>query len=81
MTKRERTYAVTGMTCGHCALSVHEEVAELAGVEHVDVELGAGRLEVTGGHFSDDEVRDAVHRAGYALLSASANGDGDGGAD
>jgi copper chaperone CopZ len=61
MTKRERTYAVTGMTCGHCALSVHEEV--------------------TGGHFSDDEVRDAVHRAGYALLSASANGDGDGGAD
>ena len=26
-----REYTVEGMTCGHCALSVHEEVAEVAG--------------------------------------------------
>ena len=27
------TYTVTGMTCGHCAASVTEEISELAGVE------------------------------------------------
>ena len=27
------TYTVTGMTCGHCAASVTEEISEIAGVE------------------------------------------------
>ena len=81
MTTGARTYTVTGMSCGHCALSVREEVAELTGVEQVEVELESGRLSVTGAGFSDDEVRQSVRSAGYALVDASANGDGDGGAD
>ena len=28
----ERTYTVTGMTCGHCEMSVREEVSEVTGV-------------------------------------------------
>ena len=81
MTKPERTYTVNGMTCAHCALSVHDGVADVAGVEQVDVELATGRLTVTGAGFSDDEVRGAVGRAGYALVDASTNGDADGGPD
>jgi copper chaperone len=78
----ERTYTVTGMRCGHCALSVREEVSEVAGVERVDVDLDSGRLSVIGAGFSDDEVQAAVTGAGYELASHTQPGDtGDGAGD
>ena len=66
-TSTDRTYTVQGMTCGHCVLSVREEVAEVAGVEHVDVDLASGRLTITGTGVSDDAVRAAVADAGYEV--------------
>ena len=65
----ERTYTVQGMTCGHCVLSVREEVAELAGVETVDVDLASGRVTVTGSDVADEAVRAAVADAGYEVVS------------
>jgi copper chaperone len=62
-----RTYTVSGMTCAHCVASVSEEVAEIDGVEAVDVELASGRLTVTGEGFGDDAVRAAVAEAGYTV--------------
>lgn len=62
-----RTYTVKGMTCGHCRLSVMEEVGELDGVDRVEVELETARLEVAGSGFTDDQVRAAVEEAGYEL--------------
>ncbi len=62
-----RTYAVTGMTCQHCVMSVTEEVAEVAGVTGVDVDLASGRLTVTGAGVDDAAVRDAVAEAGYEV--------------
>jgi copper chaperone CopZ len=63
----ERTYVVHGMSCGHCALSVREEVTQVGGVTEIDVDLDSGRLDVTGTGFSDDDVEAAVVRAGYAV--------------
>jgi copper chaperone len=63
-----RSYTVSGMTCGHCVLSVREEVGEVAGVSAVDVDLASGRLVVTG-DFSDDSIRGAVADAGYEVAS------------
>ena len=40
----ETTYTVEGMTCGHCATSVREEVSELEGVRSVDVDVESGRV-------------------------------------
>jgi copper chaperone CopZ len=37
-----QTYSVTGMTCGHCAGAVTDELKELDGVTAVDVDLVAG---------------------------------------
>ena len=74
MASDERTYTVNGMTCGHCALSVREEVAEITGVEQVDVELDSGRLSVMGAGFSDEDVRAAVEGAGYELAAPAGNG-------
>src|SRR5437764_1277584 len=37
---------VTGMTCGHCASSVRDEVGDIPGVTAVDVHLGTGKVTV-----------------------------------
>jgi copper chaperone CopZ len=62
-----RTYSVQGMTCSHCVLSVTEEVSDVTGVRHVDVDLASGRLAVDGDGFSDDAIRAAVAEAGYEV--------------
>ena len=63
------TYTVAGMTCSHCVASVSEEVAEVTGVDAVDVDLGSGRLAVTGEDVSDAAVRAAVAEAGYEVVA------------
>jgi copper chaperone CopZ len=63
-----RDYTVSGMTCGHCVMSVREEVSEVAGVQAVGVDLASGRLTVTGDGVSDDAVAAAVADAGYELV-------------
>ena len=65
------TYTVVGMTCGHCVASVSEEVAEVPGVEGVDVDLASGQMTVTS-HAAvvDDLIRAAVVEAGYRLADS-----------
>lgn len=64
-------YQVTGMTCGHCEMSVREEVGEIAGVTNIDVSAETGRLVVTGQDDIDDAaVLAAVGEAGYAAVRA-----------
>ena len=63
------TYQVTGMTCGHCELSVREEVAELTGVDVIEVSHETGRLVVSAPDAVDDAaVLAAVDEAGYAAV-------------
>jgi len=64
-----KTYTVTGMTCAHCVLSVREEVAEVDGVERVDVDLATGRVAVRGDGVDDAAVAAAVAEAGYEVVS------------
>jgi copper chaperone len=68
-TLQTRRYTVHGMTCGHCVMSVREEVSEVAGVSYVDVDLASGRMTVTGIDVADDAVRAAVADAGYEVAA------------
>jgi len=61
-----QTYAVEGMTCGHCAAAVTSEVRAVDGVTDVHVDVSAGTVAVTGGA-ADDAVAAAVAEAGYTL--------------
>ena len=62
------TYTVAGMTCAHCVASVSEEVHEIPGVEHVDVVLKSGALNITSAEPIDEAaVKAAVEEAGYQL--------------
>lgn len=61
------TYTVTGMTCGHCELSVKEEISEIKGVTDVTADHTTGAVTVTGEGFSDEQVAAAIAEAGYEL--------------
>ncbi|WP_100445014.1 heavy-metal-associated domain-containing protein [Glycomyces xiaoerkulensis] len=66
------TYLVKGMTCGHCASAVTEEVKALPGVEDVDVAVDTGKVTVTSAEeLATDSVREAVDEAGYELVGQS----------
>ncbi|NMR30904.1 heavy-metal-associated domain-containing protein [Crystallibacter degradans] len=62
-------FEVTGMTCGHCELSVREEVQEVPGVETVEVSAKTGKL-VIGSQGPVDEVAviAAAEEAGYQAV-------------
>ena len=63
-----QTFTVTGMTCGHCAASVKEEVGEITGVTGVDVVVETGAVTVTSdAPLPRTAVEAAVTEAGYAL--------------
>ncbi len=68
MATSERTFTVEGMTCGHCELTVREEVEELDGVESAQVDGATGRLTVRG-DVDDAAVRAAVVDAGYRVTA------------
>ncbi|MDW5614865.1 MULTISPECIES: heavy-metal-associated domain-containing protein [Mycolicibacterium] len=62
-------YVVTGMTCGHCELSVQEEVSDVAGVQEVEVNATTGTLIVTSsGPVDDAQILHAVDEAGYSAV-------------
>ncbi len=62
------TYRINGMTCGHCASAVTEELSALDGVQDVSVNVDAGEATVTStSPLSDEVVAAAVDEAGYTL--------------
>lgn len=64
-------FSVSGMTCGHCEMSVREEVQEIAGVTDVEVSHETGQLVVTSEAGVDSAaVVAAVEEAGYQAVPA-----------
>lgn len=62
------TVIVSGMTCGHCAASVREEVGALAGVTDVDVDVASGRVTISSSApIEADAIRGAIEEAVYHL--------------
>jgi copper chaperone len=65
---------VTGMTCGHCASSVREELSELDGVAAVSIDLipgGTSRVTVHATAPLDDvAIAAAITEAGYEVAKA-----------
>ncbi len=62
-------YRVSGMSCSHCEAAVQSEVAQIPGVDGVDVSARTGRLVVTSSVPIDEEaVLGAVDEAGYEAV-------------
>lgn len=70
----QQTFAVTGLTCGHCVQAVTSELKEVPGVTEVTVDLepgGTSQVQVNADHaLSENEVAAALDEAGaYTLVS------------
>jgi copper chaperone len=59
------TYSVPAIHCAHCAMSIREEVSEVAGVEDVDVDLDSKVVTIRGLELDDAALRAAIVEAGY----------------
>jgi len=57
-------YQVPGISCGHCKQAIETEVATVAGVDRVVVDIDAKTVQVDG-TAADDQVRDSIEGAGY----------------
>ena len=65
------TFTVEGMTCAACAQTVESAAAKTAGVEEASVNLTSEKLQVeTSENFKEEDLRQAVKKAGYALALA-----------
>lgn len=62
--------SIDGMTCGHCAMSITNEIATLEGVASVKVDHTTGKalVETTSG-VSEKDLSDAVAEAGYTATA------------
>ena len=59
------SYTVPDMSCGHCKQAVTEELAQVEGVEAVDVDLETKLVVVRGEGLDDAALRAAIDEAGY----------------
>lgn len=58
------TYKIKGMTCNHCVANVNKHLSEADQVEHVDVDLSSGQVEIEG-EISDEKVKAIIEDIGY----------------
>ena len=72
----QRTFDVGGMTCAACQAHVEKAVCRLDGVADVSVNLLSGSMRVTFDEaaLSDDDICDAVDRAGYSAAPSAPSG-------
>ena len=61
----EITYTVPDMSCAHCEHAVSTELAQVAGVDSVDVDLDTKLVTVRGHGLDDVALRAAIDEAGY----------------
>lgn len=64
-----RVYTVPGIRCGSCRAAIAAELSGLAGVELVDVDLGAKRVAIRAAADRDAAIRAAIGSAGYEVAS------------
>lgn len=68
MTAIRSSFTVVGMSCAHCVAAVTAEVAKIAHVTGVEVDLATGSVTVeSNGRLDTDAVAAAVDEAGYEL--------------
>jgi copper chaperone len=65
-------YSVPGVSCEHCRIAITREVAAVAGVESVEVDLTRKRVSVRGHDLDGAAVRAAIDEAGYDVAGEGA---------
>lgn len=61
--------SVEGMTCGHCSMSVTNELEAIQGVSQVSVDHATGKAVLEADNVTNSQLSEAVSQAGYTAKS------------
>lgn len=65
-----RSIEVTGMSCNGCERTVENALKSVGGVSRIDADHETGTVEVVvDDDVSDDDLRAAIHDAGYEVVA------------
>lgn len=63
------TIKVKGMTCQHCVTAVKKVLADIGGIQNVDVNLSSGEVAFVAAQSVDlNVVKDRIKKAGYEVV-------------
>ena len=65
----EKTFTISGMSCGGCVNSLTRVLKSVPGLEPVKVEVGRAVLRFDPALITADTIKAAVDRAGFAVVS------------
>jgi copper chaperone len=60
---------IEGMSCGHCVMSVKNELGKVTGIVVDDVQIGKARIHYDESKVTEQEIARAIDEAGYKLVS------------
>jgi copper chaperone len=65
----DKTFVISGMSCGGCVNSLTRVLTSVPGIEPLKIEVGKARLRIDPDRVTSQGVQDAVARAGFAVTS------------
>jgi copper chaperone len=64
----EKTYSISGMSCGGCVNSLTRVLKSVPGIEPIKIEVGKAQLRLAD-RVTSQTVKEAVARAGFEVTS------------
>ena len=71
MNTTDKTFTISGMSCGGCVNSLTRVLKTVPGIEPLKIEVGTAALRIDTSQVTDDTVKSAVERAGFEVVSAA----------
>ena len=65
MSTIDKTFTISGMSCGGCVNSLTRVLKSVPGVEPIKIEVGKAQLRLDADRVTSQAIKDAVGRAGF----------------
>ncbi|MEY4093926.1 MAG: Heavy-metal-associated domain [Acidobacteriota bacterium] len=69
MNTAEKTFTISGMSCGGCVNSLTRVLNSVPGIEPLKIEVGKAQLCVDADRVTSQTIKDAVARAGFEVVA------------
>jgi len=69
MSTINKTFTISGMSCGGCVNSLTRVLKAVPGIEPIKIEVGKAQLRIDADRVTSQTVRDAVARAGFDVTN------------
>lgn len=69
MANIDKTFTISGMSCGGCVNSLTRVLKTVPGIEPLKIEVGKAELRIDADRVSSQTIKDAVARAGFEVVS------------